>query len=236
MDLMRAFTVMLGGVKAVDADADDVNGILQWRDYVQTAVTRGAGLPSSPGRAVFMPSSEKHATWMMACEAILDDLREQAGDADRLYAEALAEAEEADQDAEAAEGEAASEEVAAANESAAASTCMANRQWAAAAAHQAAAVMHRAAAAAAAVRAAEARRRAEKARELAEKAMAWGIAARDANTFGERLIAAIHAKALRVGEALAKAGGIEGVYDHRDANAADGAPATRQMAVRGGAR
>lgn len=233
MDLMRAFTLMLSGVTAAEADADQVNGILVWRDYVHEAVRRSEGLPSSPGRTVFMPSSEKHRGWKMACDAILDDLREQANDADVLYEEKIAEAAEWQREAEAAEGVAANEEMAAANESAAASACMANREWAAAATHSAAAAMHRAAAVAASARAAEARRRAAQARELADKAMAWGVAARDAHTFGTRLVAPVHKRALRVGEALAKAGGIGGVYGHRDANVDD---RPRQMVLRGGTR
>ena len=236
VDLMRAFTVMLGSLHAVDADAEQVNGILVWRDYVHTAVKAGEGLPCTRGRSVYMPSSEKHAGWKMACEAILEDLAEQASDADALHGEKTAEAERADREAVAADAEAAEAEAQAVREFALASECMAARQFVPAAGHAASAAGHRAAAAEAARRAAEARRRAAKAREVAEKAMKWGIAARDALTFGERLVAPVHAKALRVGEALAQAGGVAGVYDHRDTNAADGAPAGRQMAVRGGAR
>lgn len=237
MSLMRAFTVMLGDVKAADASARQVTGILQWRDYVHEAVRRGEGLPCSPGRAVHMPSSNTHARWVMAAEAILDDLREQAGDADVLYEEKVSEAAEWDREADAAEGEAAASAAAAEAESAAAETCMANRDFGAAAAHQAAAAMHRANAAAAAARAAEARRRAAEAREMADKAMAWCIAARDAHTFGERLIAGENEIAIPVGEALAAAGGVDEVYGTKHALTADtGSGGSRQMALRGGAR
>jgi hypothetical protein len=195
MSLMRAFTVMLGDVKAADASARQVTGILQWRDYVHEAVRRGEGLPCSPGRAVHMPSSSTHARWVMAAEAILDDLREQASDADELYADAMAAANAADGEEAAAESEAASAEASAAAEQAAA------------------------------------------ARELAEKAMVWGIAARDAHTFGERLVADENEIAVPIGEALAAAGGVSEVYGSKHALTADtGSGGSRQMALRGGAR
>jgi hypothetical protein len=237
MSLMRAFTVMLGDVKAADASARQVTGILQWRDYVHEAVRRGEGLPCSPGRAVHMPSSSTHARWVMAAEAILDDLREQANDADVLYEEAMAAANAADGEAAAAESEAASAEASAAAEQAAAAACASERDFGGAAAHTAAAAGYSAAAAAAHARAEDARARAAAARELAEKAMAWGIAARDAHTFGERLVADENSIAIPVGEALAAAGGVTEVYGTKHALSADtGSGGSRQMALRGGAR
>ncbi len=234
MSLMRAFRAMLDDVKAADASARQVTGILTWRDYVHEVVRRGEGLPCSPGQRVFMPSTETHVKWVMAAEAILDDLREQASDADKLYAEAMAEANAADDEADAAESEAASCEAAAAAEIAQATAC-ASRAEGGAGFHYAAAAAYRAAGAAASARAVAARERAAVNRELAEKAMAWGIAARDATAFGERLVDQENTVAIPVGEALARAGGVTEVYGTKHALTMNGA-GSRQMALRGGAR
>ena len=235
MSLMRAFTVMLRDVTAEDASARQVNGILTWREYVHEAVRRGEGLPGSPSRAVLITDSLTHARWKVAAEAILEDLAEQANDADVLYAEKTAEAEEQDRQADAAESEAASAEMSAAAEEAAAAACDPEKDAAAMAAHYAAAAYYRSVATAAMARAAEYRRRAAEAREVADKAMAWGIAARDAITFGERLAADEDTIAIPVGEAVAAAGGVTEVYGTKHALTTDGG-ASRPLAIRGGAR
>jgi hypothetical protein len=236
MTLMRAFSKMLGDVTAKDASARQVNGILAWREYALRAVTAGQGLPCSPGRSVLITDSSTHREWKAAVGAILDDLAEQANDADTLHEEKKAEAEDWDQVAVKAQREAAACEQAAAAEEAAAAACAPDDDGAAeAAAHYAAAARYREAAAAATARAVEARRRAALAREIAEKAMAWGVAARDALTFGTRLIAGEDVIAIPVGEAIAAAGGLPEVYGDKHALTMDGS-GRRPLAIRGGAR
>lgn len=106
MSLMRAFGKMLGDVTSEDASARQVTGILTWREYAQRAVRAGEGLPCSPSRRVLITDSRTHRQWRAAAEAILGDLREQANDADVLYAEKTAEAADWDAVAEAAESDA----------------------------------------------------------------------------------------------------------------------------------
>ena len=78
--------------------------------------------------------------------------------------------------------------------------------------HQAAAARFRAEAAAHAAAAAREHEEAERARQERLRALGWGSTARDAHTFGERLISQEDKVAVPVGEALTRAGGTTEVY------------------------
>ena len=221
MDLMRAFTVMLGGVTAADAPRRQVNGILEWRDYVYGAVKRAAAVPDadlSGLEVALVTSSQTHLEWRMAAGAILDALAQQANAADVAYARAkaaeaaaLREAAECDAEAEACE------------------------QAAAAADDAAEAAMYVAEAAMWRARAEEWRREAQRQAAIAAAAMEWGAAARDAIAYGSRLVTGEDAMALPVAEAVAAAGGPSEVYGQKHALTLDGSEA-RPLAIRGGAR
>ena len=217
MNLMRAFTVMLSGVTAVDAPRRQVNGILEWRDYVMEALRHANSHESPSGTDVSAAlSSETHAGWRAAAGEILAALLEQEADADRRYHRAK-------QQMAAAEAAARREETAAATCRALAAASTDDKTTAAL---QAEAQQHDA-------EAARHREDAEAARRRMEAAMAWIIAARDAIGYGQLLVTQEDGVALPVGEAIARAGGYREVYGEKHALTADG---SRPLAIRGGAR
>jgi hypothetical protein len=221
MDLMRAFSVMLSGITAADASDRQVNGILRWRELVHEAVKRSpGGTNRAEGTSVGVVASETHLGWRIASGYLIKALRKQENTADLDYAHAIA-------TAEMAESEAASAQAAAAEAMLAAEACAATVIGIAAAAACVAEAGAQAAAASAALA------RAAEAREFAEASMAWGIAAKEARTFGTRLLADENAIAFPVGEALRAAGGPAEVYGDRHALTMDGC---RPLAMRGGPR
>jgi hypothetical protein len=232
VNLLSAFGVMLGGLHAADAPGRQVTGILRWRELVHEAVKRSPGGTSrAEGTSTGVVASETHLEWRIASGHILDALRKQQHAAELDYEQAVMTAAAAEQEAALADSEAASAQMAAAQEQAAAQACASGDQEGQAAAHAAAAAGLAAIAGAAAARAEDARRRARAAEKLAEASMAWGIAAKNARTFGKRLLAGENAIAFPVAEAIRAAGGPAEVYGAKHALTME-----RPLAMRGGPR
>lgn len=224
MDLMRAFTVMLGGITAADASSRQVNGILTWRDYVYEAVKRGQEVPGADGQGTYVAlvtSSETHLQWRLAAGAILEALAEQANAADAIYAQAKA----AEQAAEKAAQEARD----------AAKAALAMAADFALIGDELTAAYYVALAATAEAEAVRCDEEAKRQAAIAAAAMMWGIAARDAIACGSALVAQENAVAFPVGEAIAAAGGVDEVYGEKRALTTDGGGG-RPLAIRGGAR
>lgn len=221
MDLMRAFTVMLGGITAADASSRQVNGILVWRAYVYEALQCSYSVPEAEDRGsdvILVTSSETHLEWRLAAAAILDALARQANSADVAYERAVRAA--------------AAATAAAEDYDAAAGACEAN---AGATDDQKEASAYLAQAEKFRVAADTCRKEAARQNAIAVAAVAWGIAARDACAFGSALVAQENAVAFPVGEAIAAAGGPDEVYGDKHA-LTTGSGSERPLAVRGGAR
>jgi hypothetical protein len=180
MTLPGAMADMADSMTAVNASRRQVGGVAKWRDLVDAAIAAGLGAGgdgSAPEADV--AGSRVHAPWMATAQAIISAL-------DMLAARAAALACYARERA----GQAA-----------------ADARRASAACDAAIAAGDHAAAAVAADQANAALRAAHLADENADACDAWSAAAADAAACGRGLAAGEHEIAVRVGVALAAAGG-----------------------------
>lgn len=253
MDLMTAFSVMLGDVTHVNASARQVHGILSWHDRTRGAVRHAARLAAGASCLEVRPvTAVTHRSWRASSRMILDALTAQAEEAARRRQAALREAASEDQQArqadaaaedarrraDAARGRAAAAAAGAAAARAQAAGC-ADSQDAGAFLAQAASLEAEAAAAAAeaaaadreaaALEAAAARHRenARKARQLAAAMLAWEIAARDAHGTGTAVLAAEQPVARQMHDGIQAAGGLPEVPRDKRYLTLDGAAAAR---------
>lgn len=102
MELLTAFTAMLNDVGYANASARQIDGILDWSDYVSRAVRHADEMGASAGcMEVTFSGSATHRTWRISCMSILAALQSQAEEARVRRGDADAEDEEAGEDLDA---------------------------------------------------------------------------------------------------------------------------------------
>jgi hypothetical protein len=244
MDLMTAFTAMLGDVTHVNASRRQVTGILAWQDLTRRAAGLAGSLTGAGrGLQVSFSSSGTHRTWRMSGQLILGALRDQMDEAAIQRARADLAAQDSDRaaDAEEAAAAAAASEAAAARQraasclaAAAASTADGERAALQAAAAAAAAEAEAADATAARLAAAarEHREEARLARQRSAQLLGWQIAAQDAHGHGTRVIAGEEPIAAAMHAGIQAAGGISEVPGDKRYLTRDGALAPAGVGTR----
>lgn len=106
MQLLTAFTAMLGDVGYANASARQIDGILDWSDHVARAVARAKMMHARPGTLdVTFTGSATHRTWRVSCHSILAALSAQAEEARVRRAEQNVKAADLEQRAAAEEDE-----------------------------------------------------------------------------------------------------------------------------------
>jgi hypothetical protein len=225
MELRAAFEVLFSDVTAAEVSERQVTGMRSWQELTLIACGRAVPLGCSvAGLHVRYAAGSVHRTWRMSSGLILAALAAQVEEARRGRARAETEARRERAAAEQAEaaaaaaaaGAAAAWARAAAAHQMAAAVAADNPQAAASFEAEAQAAGSEAAAAEAQAealrqRAAEHRERAEQARALARELLSWETVARDAEGTGRAAVAAEQPIAVRVGEGIARAGGVREV-------------------------